>query len=100
MQEKTATSQSRKIKGLKQKLPWIWKQEIEKHLENIRPYLQADGGDVEFLNVTEDGVVTVRWVGRCAACPVSNVTMRSTVERMLKQSVSLVKRVVAVSGCD
>lgn len=74
--------------------------EILRILERIRPYLQSDGGDVEFVNLTEDGVVQVRWVGRCAACPVSSVTMRLTVERMLKRSLSFVNRVVAVSGGD
>ena len=71
---------------------------IEDILETIRPYLQADGGDVRFVGVSEDGVVKIQWLGRCAACPVSNVTMRSTVERILKQSISSVKRVVATTG--
>lgn len=60
---------------------------VREALETIRPFLQADGGDVELLEVTEDGVVRVRLVGACHGCPMAAMTLQNTVERMLKEEV-------------
>lgn len=98
MEQEAVTSTANWVQRLKQKLLWTMSEEIVNRLDYIRPYLQADGGDLELLSVSEDGLVTIRWIGRCSACPVSNVTLQSTVEQLLKQTLSSVKRVVAVSG--
>jgi Fe-S cluster biogenesis protein NfuA len=66
-------------------------------LELIRGYLQADGGDVELVDVIEDqGLVKVRLVGACGGCPMSQMTLQMGIERVLKQQVPEVKTVVAV----
>ena len=73
------------------------RQEVEKALEEIRPALQADGGNIELLDVDEkEGVVKVRLVGACAGCPMSAMTLRNGVERHLKSRVPQVTRVEAV----
>ncbi len=58
--------------------------QIEAALEKIRPSLQQDGGDIELVGVSEDGVVTVRLTGACGGCPMSQMTLRHGVERLLK----------------
>ena len=72
------------------------KEEIKKALEEIRPNLQADGGDVELVNVTEDGVVEVRLKGACAGCPMSQMTLKMGIEKYLKKIVPDVKEVRSV----
>jgi Fe-S cluster biogenesis protein NfuA len=69
------------------------KEQVEEVLGKIRPALQADGGDVELIGV-EDGVVKVRLVGACAGCPMSQMTLTNHVERILKQEIPEVERVV------
>jgi Fe-S cluster biogenesis protein NfuA len=69
------------------------KEQVQEVLEKIRPALQADGGDVELVGV-EDGVVTVKLVGACAGCPMSQMTLTNYVERLIKQEVPDVERVV------
>lgn len=71
------------------------KEKVEKALENIRPALQADGGDIELVSV-EDGVVKVRLTGACGGCPMSQMTMTQGVEKAIKKEVPGVKKVVAV----
>ena len=71
------------------------KEEVEKVLEEIRPSLQADGGDIELVDV-EDGVVKVRLKGSCAGCPMSQMTLAFGVERVLKEKLPEVKKVEAV----
>ncbi len=72
------------------------KEEVEKALGEIRPYLQADGGDVELVEVTEDGVVKVRLTGACGTCPFAQMTLKMGVEQALKKMVPSVKEVVAL----
>lgn len=62
------------------------KERIQVVLNKIRPMLQADGGDVEFIDVT-DGVVKVRLQGACAGCPMSQMTLKNGIERLLKQEI-------------
>ncbi|MEW6216657.1 MAG: NifU family protein [Candidatus Bipolaricaulota bacterium] len=64
-------------------------------LDGIRTYLQADGGDVELIEVTEGGVVRVRLVGACHGCPMAAMTLQNTIERMLKEEVPEVTAVEA-----
>lgn len=70
---------------------------IKKALDSIRPYLQADGGDVELVNVSKDGIVQVKLLGACSSCPMSQMTLRAGVERALIREVPGIRRVEAVS---
>jgi Fe-S cluster biogenesis protein NfuA len=72
------------------------KEKVEKVLNEIRPYLQADGGDIELVSVGEDGVVKVKLKGACAGCPMSQLTLQNAVEAKLKQEIPEVKRVEGV----
>jgi len=75
----------------------VVKDKVEKALESVRGYLQADGGDVELVDVDEnEGVVKVRLTGACGSCPMSQMTLQMGVERVIKQQVPEVKRIVAV----
>ena len=69
---------------------------IKKALESIRPGLQADGGDLEFVRVDEDNIVYIRLVGACGGCPMSTITLKQGIERILKMQVPEVKSVEAV----
>lgn len=71
--------------------------EIQKALNNIRPFLQADNGDVELVDVSEDGIVKVRLTGSCEICPLSIMTLRAGIERAIMREVPGVKRIEAVS---
>jgi Fe-S cluster biogenesis protein NfuA len=69
------------------------KELVEKALEKIRPALQRDGGDIELVDIKEDGVVQVRLTGACGGCPMSQMTLKMGVEKALKQEVPGVTRV-------
>lgn len=69
---------------------------IEASLTNVRPYLREDGGDVELVRVTEDGIVEVRLVGSCQQCPMSIMTLRAGIERSLMLAHQEIKRVEQV----
>jgi Fe-S cluster biogenesis protein NfuA len=71
------------------------REKVEATLNSIRPALQADGGDVELVNV-ENGVVSVRLTGACGSCPMSQVTLRMGVERLLRKAVPEMTELVAV----
>ena len=71
------------------------KEEVQGVLDKVRPMLQADGGDVELLDV-EDGVVKVRLVGACGGCPMATMTLVGFVEERLRQRVPAVRQVVNV----
>ncbi len=71
------------------------KEQVEEAIKQIRPMLQADGGDVEFVDV-EDGVVKVRLQGACAGCPMSQMTVKNGIERLLKEKIPEVKSVESV----
>jgi Fe-S cluster biogenesis protein NfuA len=71
-------------------------EKIEMALQGIKPQLQADGGDVELIDVSEDGVVSVRLVGACGNCPMAQMTLKMGIERHLKEAVPGVKEVVSV----
>jgi len=72
------------------------KEKVEKAIEDIRPSLQADGGDVKLVEVTEEGIVKVRLMGACSGCMMSQITLKAGIERYLKQQVPEIKEVVAV----
>ncbi|MBN1794365.1 MAG: NifU family protein [Candidatus Omnitrophica bacterium] len=72
------------------------REQVEAALEKIRPALQADGGDVELVEVTADGIVKVKLTGACGGCPMSQMTLKMGIERVLKAEVPGVKDVVSV----
>jgi len=69
------------------------KEKIEKALEGIRPMLQADGGNVELVEVTDEGVVKVKLTGACGGCPMSTYTLKLGIEKRLKEEVPEIKAV-------
>ena len=71
-------------------------EEVKRVLDMIRPNLQADGGDVELVEITDDGVVKVKLVGACGHCPMSTMTLKMGIERTLMEKVPGVKEVVSV----
>ena len=74
------------------------KERIENALTLCRPYLQADGGDVELLRVTDDGVAELRFHGTCVICPMSRMTLRAGLERAILKAAPEVKRVESVTA--
>jgi Fe-S cluster biogenesis protein NfuA len=83
------------LKGDK-KMEETMKEKVESTLGKIRPSLQADGGDVELIEVTPNGTVKVKLTGACGGCPMSQMTLKMGIERTLKQEVPEVKEVVGV----
>jgi len=71
-------------------------EKVKAVIEQIRPFLKADGGDVEIVEVTDDGTVKVKLVGACGHCPMSTMTLKMGIEKKLKESIPEVKEVVAV----
>ncbi len=69
---------------------------IEDSLDSIRPYLIADGGNIEVLEVTEELIVKVRLIGACETCPMSFMTMKAGVEETVKSAIPEIQRVIAV----
>lgn len=72
------------------------KAKVEEVLDLIRPALQADGGDVELVDVTDDGIVSVKLTGACGSCPMSTMTLKMGIERTLRERLPEVKEVVQV----
>ena len=70
-------------------------EKVENALKEVKPMLQADGGDVELISVSDDGKVTVKLTGACGCCPMSQMTLKMGIERMLKKAVPEVKEVVS-----
>lgn len=72
------------------------REQVEAALNKVRPALQADGGNVELVEVTPEGVVKVRLQGACAGCPMSQMTLKLGIERTLREELPGVKEVVSV----
>lgn len=72
------------------------REKVEKSLATVRPALQADGGDVELVDVSDEGVVSLRLTGACRGCPMSTMTLKMGIERTLQKQVPEVTRVEAV----
>jgi len=73
------------------------RQKIEEALDTIRPYLVADGGDVELIEITDDLIVRVELKGACQSCSMSTMTMKASIEETIKRAVPEIKGVEAVS---
>ena len=71
-------------------------EQVKTALESVRPSLQADGGDVEFVSVSEDGIVSVKLTGACGSCPMAQMTLKNGIEGYLKKEIPEVSSVVGV----
>ncbi len=70
------------------------KEKVQKAIQDVRPSLQADGGDIELISVSDDGLVKVRLKGACGTCPMATMTLKNGVENYLKKVIPEVKEVV------
>ncbi len=70
---------------------------VEMALDSIRPYLEADGGDVRILEISKENVVKLELLGACGSCPMSTMTMKAGVEEAIKRAIPEVKSVIAVN---
>jgi Fe-S cluster biogenesis protein NfuA len=71
---------------------------INKALDDVRPFLAVDGGNVEVVDVTEDWIVKVKWLGNCQACSMSAMTMKAGIEQAIKNKIPEVQSVIAING--
>lgn len=72
------------------------REQVESTLQKVRPSLQADGGDVQLVDVEQDGTVKVKLTGACRGCPMSQMTLKMGIEKILKQNIPEVKGVESV----
>jgi Fe-S cluster biogenesis protein NfuA len=75
-------------------------EQIDRALDEIRPFLKEDGGNVEVVGVTVDHVVQVRWLGNCQNCSMSVMTMKAGIEQTIKSKMPDIRGVIAVNGLD
>jgi Fe-S cluster biogenesis protein NfuA len=75
----------------------IMKEKVQEAINQIRPNLQADGGDVDLIEVTEEGVVKVKLLGACQGCPMSQMTLKRGIQKFLQDKIPEVKEVVSVA---
>ena len=73
-------------------------EKIETALNTIRPYLEADGGNVELIEITDDNIVKVELTGACNSCSMSMMTMKAGIEETIKRALPEVKEVIAVNS--
>lgn len=71
---------------------------INASLEDVRPFLEVDGGNVEVVDVTEDNIVHVRWLGNCETCSMSRMTMKAGIEQAIRTKIPEIKGVIALNG--
>ena len=72
------------------------REQVESTLQKVRPSLQADGGDVQLVDVEQDGTVKVKLTGACRGCPMSQMTLKMGIEKILKQNIPEIKGVESV----
>ncbi len=72
------------------------KEQVQKAIDLIRPGLQADGGDIELIDVSADGIVKVKLTGACQGCPMSQMTLKMGIEKIIKNQLPDIKEVIAV----
>ncbi len=75
----------------------LMKEKVEIALNSMRPFLQADGGDVELVDITDDMEVQLRLTGNCSSCNISHITMKAGIENGIKSAIPEITRVIAVS---
>lgn len=74
-----------------------YKEKIEEALDNIRPYLEADGGNVRIIDLSEDMVLKLELLGNCGSCPMSTMTLKAGVEEAIIKAIPDIKKVVAIN---
>lgn len=74
----------------------IDQEEVKAVLDEVRPYLKADGGDAELVDITDGNIVRIRLTGACGHCPMSTMTLRMGIEKKLREKIPEIKEVVAV----
>ena len=72
-------------------------EKIKDVLDSLRPFIQSDGGDIEFIELTDDGIVKVRLQGACGACPMSELTLKMLIERAIMDEIPEVKEVINIA---
>lgn len=75
----------------------ISKQKVEQILDSVRPYLQADEGDIELISISESGIIEVKLMGACSDCPLSSMTLRAGIERALMKEIPEIRRVESIN---
>ena len=75
----------------------LMREKVEIALNSMRPFLQADGGDVELVDITDDMEVQLRLTGNCSSCNISHITMKAGIENGIKNAIPEITRVIAVS---
>ncbi len=75
----------------------LMREKVEIALNSMRPFLQADGGDVELIDITDDMEVQLRLTGNCSSCNISHITMKAGIENGIKNAIPEIKRVIAIS---
>ncbi|HKK61809.1 MAG TPA: NifU family protein [Bacteroidales bacterium] len=73
-------------------------EKINTALDEVRPHLAVDGGNIEVVDVTDEGIVKIKWLGTCETCSMSAMTMKAGVEETIKSKIKGIKGVVAVNG--
>lgn len=71
---------------------------IDKALDDVRPHLAVDGGNIELIDLTDDMVVQIKWMGNCESCNMSAMTMRAGVEQSIRSKIPNIKGVEAING--
>ena len=71
-------------------------QQISDSINSLRPFLQDDGGDIEVVEVTDDNIVKIKWMGSCITCPANIMTLKSGIETTIKQAFPQIKSVIAI----
>ncbi len=71
---------------------------VENVIDQIRPYLEADGGNIRFVSLTEDNVVNVELLGACGSCPMSQMTLKNGVEQAMKKAIPEIKAVESINN--
>jgi len=72
--------------------------EVESALDDIRPHLMVDGGNVEIIDITDEGVVQIKWMGNCESCNMSLFTMKAGIEQAIKNKVPQITSIEAING--
>lgn len=72
--------------------------QIDAALDNVRPHLKVDGGNVEIVDVTDDNIVKIKWLGNCEGCSMSTMTMRAGIEQAIRNKLPEIAGVEAVNG--
>ena len=74
--------------------------EVDAALDEIRPHLAVDGGDIEVVDITDDMTVQIKWLGNCEGCNMTAMTMRAGIQETLKNRVPKIQNVVAINGVE